>query len=363
MQWEREKAPRGYWGPTKIRNSHRAPRCCLPLLLIAVSVTCQGFATQHGGAAGPKVKMDPQVQAVLDKMATAGVLSPTTLEEAKKTYSFYTTLEGPPEPVFHVEDRQIPGPEGNLTVRIYVPQSRENLPVFVYFHGGGFVAGGLDTHDVPLRAITNRCDCIVVSVAYRLAPEHPYPAATADAYEATAWIAEHASDLGGDSRRIAVGGDGAGGNLATVVTVKARDRGSPNLIYQVLIYPMTDASALWHTWWWESPEPAGSREVRDVVLGLYVPAKKDLKDPLVSPVYANLKGLPPVLILTDEYDPTLDQAKRYARQLRKTGVPTTLMRYPQMVHGFFLMAGQLDAGKDSINQIASALKNVFKRAD
>jgi len=350
-----------YFAP--FRNLHRVVWYYVAVFLFAVSPVSQGFASQHGGAVGPKVVVDPQVQVVLDKMATAGVLEPNTLEEAKETYRFYTTLEGPPEPVFRVEDRQIPGPEGSLSIRIYSPHAGENLPIFVFFHGGGFITGDLATHDVPLRAITNRCDCIVVSVAYRLAPEHPYPAAPSDAYETTAWIAEHALELGGDSRRIAVGGDGAGGNLAAVVSVKARDRLGPNLIYQVLIYPVTDATVLRRSSWLESPEPASSREVKDVLVGLYVPAKKALKDPYVSPIYANLKGVPPALILTDEYDPTLDQANRYARKLRRAGVPTKVLSYPKMIHGFFLMAGQLDAGKESIDQIAMALKDVFKQAE
>lgn len=341
-------------------NPYRVLLYCLPSLLVVLTVASQGFAAQHGGTASPKRVVDPDVQAILDKMATAGLLKPTTLEEAKQTYRFYTTLEGPPETVFHVEDRKIPGPEGDLTLRIYAPQSGGNLPIFVFFHGGGFVTGDLNTHDAPLRAITNRCDCIVISVAYRLAPDYSYPAAPSDAYQATAWIAEHAFELGGDSHRIAVGGDGAGGNLAAVVSIKARDEHSPSLIYQVLIYPMTDASVLGRSWWWESPEPAGSGELRDLTLGLYVPAKKDLKDPLVSPVYANLKGVPPALILTDEYDPTLEQAERFEHKLRKAGVSTNVLYYPGVVHGFFLMAGQVDAGKESINQIAAALKSVFQ---
>jgi acetyl esterase len=185
----------------------------------------------------PKESTDPQVKAVLDQMAAAGLLDPKTLEQARKSFLFYSKFAGPPEPVFHVEDRKIPGPAADLPIRVYVPRAGGGLPVLVFFHGGGFVEGSLETHDPPLRAIVNRCECLVVSVAYRLAPESPYPAATDDAYAATKWVTEHAEEIGGDRRRIAVGGDGAGGNLAAVVTMMARDRGTPHLIYQVLIYP------------------------------------------------------------------------------------------------------------------------------
>ena len=196
----------------------------------------------------PQPPTDPQVKAIIAKMNAAGVLHPQNLEEARKAYLFYAQFAGPPEHVFQVEDRQIPGPAGNIPIRLYAPRAGGGLPVFVFFHGGGFVTGNLDTHDPPLRAIANRCECLVVSVAYRLAPEHPYPAATDDAYAATKWVANHAAEIGGDASRIAVGGDGAGGNLAAVVTLMARDQGGPRLIYQVLIYPILDSLMLTHSW-------------------------------------------------------------------------------------------------------------------
>lgn len=187
--------------------------------------------------ASEQISRDPQVKAVIDRMAAAGVLHPSTVAGVRKAYLFYSTLSGKPEQVFRVEDRKIPGPAGELTIRVYAPNSSSPLPIFVFFHGGGFVAGDLDTEDTPLRSVSNRCGCLVVSVAYRLAPEHPYPAAPDDAFAATKWVGEHATELGGDARRIAVGGDGAGGNLAAVVALMARDRHGPHLLYQVLIYP------------------------------------------------------------------------------------------------------------------------------
>ena len=154
----------------------------------------------------------PEVESVLTKMAAAGVSRPSSVEDVRRAFRFYPTLSGTPEHVSHVEDRQIRGPKSTLTLRIYTPKQTTGLPVFVFFHGGGFVAGNLDTYESPLRAVANRCECIVVSVAYRLAPEAKYPAATQDAYLTTKWVAEHASEIGGDPHRVAVGGDGAGGN-------------------------------------------------------------------------------------------------------------------------------------------------------
>ena len=149
---------------------------------------------------------------------------------------------------FHVENRTISGPVGNIPIRVYIPRSGERLPIWVFFHGGGFVGGNIDTHDVALRAVTNRCDCVVVSVGYRLAPESHYPAATDDAYAATKWVADNASEIQGDPQRIALGGDGAGGNLAVEVGMMARDRGGPKLVYQVLIYPILNAMLTSYSW-------------------------------------------------------------------------------------------------------------------
>jgi acetyl esterase len=305
---------------------------------------------------------DPQVKAVLAQMASAGVLHPKTLEQWRKAYLFYAKFAGTPENVFHVENRAIPGPAGMIPIRVYSPRAGGGLPVWVFFHGGGFVTGSLDTHDTPLRAVTNRCDCLVVSVAYRLAPESLYPAAPDDAYAATKWVADHAADIGGDPNRIAVGGDGAGGNLAAVVSLMARDKGGPHLLRQVLIYPTLDMSML-------SPsrilanDPIFTTDAMLASSGTYVPTTTDLELPYISPVYAkSFKGLPPAFIVTDADDPVRDEAKRYADELESAGVTVEMSRYPNMIHGFFLMAGALDAGKKSIDQIASALQQAFKGA-
>jgi acetyl esterase len=229
----------------------------------------------------------------------------------------------------------------------------------VFFHGGGFVAGNLDTEDTPLRSVTNRCGCIIVSVAYRLAPEYPYPAAPDDAFAATTWVAEHALELGGDARRIAVGGDGAGGNLAAVVALMARDRSGPRLIYQVLIYP--DVDAILRGSRYLSNDPVVTPEARVANLGAYVPLLGNSEDPYISPIYAkSLSDLPPALLITDQDDPAWDEGKTYANRLRHARVPVQVSQYPNIIHGFFLMAGALDAGKKCIDEVAAALTEAFK---
>lgn len=310
---------------------------------------------------GPQAPDDPQVKAVLDKMAAAGIIRPTSVADVRKAYLFYPKLSGTPEHVFHIEDRQIPGPAGSLTIRIYTPGPTSGSPILVFFHGGGFVAGGLDTHDNPLRSVTNRCECIVVSVAYRLSPENKYPAATEDAYAATKWVAEHAENIGGDPSRIAVGGDGAGGNLAAVTALMARERGSPPLIFQLLIYPMLDASTIRPSWWTETNTPTVSREAKNDILHVYLPLTGTLSNPFVSPVHAKtLKNLPPTLIITYEGDdPMRIESQEYVRRLAEDGVVAKISLYPNAIHGFFLMAGDLAAGKKCIDEVATTLKNTF----
>jgi acetyl esterase len=294
-------------------------------------------------------------------MEVAGLLDPKTLDQARKGFLFYSKFAGPPEMVFHVEDRKIQGPAGDIPIRVYVPRAGGGLPVFVFFHGGGFVEGGLNTHDSPLRAITNRCGCLVVSVAYRLAPENPYPAATDDAYAATKWVAEHAEEIGGDSHRIAVGGDGAGGNLAAVVTMMSRDRGSPHLMYQVLIYPSLDPSMLTYSWI-ASHDPIETNQAELAQWSVYVPVRVDPSQPYISPINGNLHNLPPAFMIIGVNDPAHDEDEQYANGLKSAGVPVEVVPFDNMVHGFFLMAGKVDAGRKVIDDVAAALKKAFQNA-
>jgi acetyl esterase len=304
---------------------------------------------------------DPQVTAVQDKMTSAGIGRPVTVADVRKAYLFYAELSGLPEHVYRIENRDIPGPAGNLTTRVYTPNSGTALPILVFFHGGGFVAGDLDTYDNPLRSVTNRCECIVVSVAYRLAPKNKYPAAPEDAYAATKWVAEHANSINGDSQRIAVGGDGAGGNLAAVVTLMARERGTPHLVFQVLIYPMLGASTMRPSWFTETDIHTVTREAKHKMLSAYLPIAVNLGDPHISPIRADtLAGLPPALLIVyGGDDPTRAEGEDYAHRLTQDSVAASISIYPEVIHGFFLMAGELDAGKKCIDEIGSALKTGY----
>jgi acetyl esterase len=304
---------------------------------------------------------DPQVKAVLAKMTTAGITRPSTVDDVRRAYDFYPKLSGTPEPVFHIEDRQIPGPAGRINIRLYTPSSSTGLPILVFFHGGGFVAGTLDAYDTALRSVANRCKCKVVSVAYRLAPEAKYPAAVDDAYAATKWVAEHANTIAGDPLRIAVGGDGAGGNLAAVVALMARERGTPRLAFQILIYPMLDASTMRPSWFTESDAPAVTRDVKHKVLHAYLPFVAELGDPYVSPIRARtFANLPPALLIAyGGEDPMRAESEEYARHLKEDGVAATVSLYPSAIHGFFLMAGDLAAGQKCIDEVATSLRNAF----
>lgn len=307
------------------------------------------------------MQLDPQAQALLNQMA-ADDAPARNITEARKGYLAVRTLAGSPEPVNKIEERQIPEPAGNIPVRLYTPRDGKDLAVLVYFHGGGFTVGDLDTHDAPLRALANRSGCIIISVAYRLAPEHPFPAAPEDCYTVTKWVAENAEEIGADKTRIAVGGDSAGGNLAAVVCLMARDRGGPAIGYQVLLYPDTDLTESSGSWleFADTNKPIVTRAGKLASIAMYVPEGVDVKNPYVSPLYAqDLSKLPAALVVTGEFDPQRDEGEAYAARLKQAGVAVKATRYDGMIHGFFQMAGVLDAGKAVIAETAATLKEAI----
>lgn len=344
-------------------------------MVIAYPSNAQNSALQSGEVSNQLIEtennqttttgqLDPQAQALLNQMASADATPPKTIEESRQGYRAVIPLAGEPESVNKVENREISGPAGKIPVRIYTPSSSKNLPILVYFHGGGFTAGDLDTHDTPLRALANRAGCIIVSVAYRLAPEHPFPAAPEDAYAATKWVAKHAQEIGGDPKRIAVGGDSAGGDLAAVVSLMARDRRGPAIMYQVLLYPDTDLTESTASWmeFADTNKPIITRDGKLASIAMYVPKDVDIKNPYVSPLYAqDLSKLPPAFVVTGEFDPQRDEGEAYAAKLKQAGVPVVSKRYNGMIHGFFQMAGVLDAGKQVIEETATALKAAFAK--
>ena len=269
----------------------------------------------------------------------------------------------PPE-MGAVRDIKI-GEGGAIPARLYRPLgSAPNaaLPALIYFHGGGWVIGDLDTHDVVCRQIANGSGAAVVSVDYRLAPEHKFPAAVEDAIAATAWIAAHGATLGIDTARLAVGGDSAGGNLAAVVALDARDRDGPKLIQQTLIYPATESTMSHPSHERFAEGLLLTRPTMKWFLGHYLRGAEDLADWRVSPLRAtSLANLPPALVLTAGYDPLCDEGEDYAARLAAAGVPVTRVRVEGMIHGFLTMGKLIPAANEAVAMIAAALKIAFAR--
>jgi len=268
-------------------------------------------------------------------------------------------MPAPEVPLPEVRELRIPGPAGEIPARLYRP-SEGTLPALVYFHGGGWVIGDLDSHDFPCRDLARRSGCAVVAVDYRLAPEHRYPAAAEDCYAATRWVAEHAAELGIAGQKLAVGGDSAGGNLATVVALMARERGGPRLGFQLLVYPVTDADFGRASYVENAQGYFLEKPMMEWFWDHYVPDPARRREPHCAPLRAaDLAGLPPALVLTAEFDPLRDEGEAYADRLAAAGVPTERFRYDGMIHGFFQMAGVLDDARAAIERSAAALRKAL----
>lgn len=307
--------------------------------------------------------LDPQVREFLDELAALDPppLTDLTPEEARANTLAETVLMGPAEPVAKKEDRQIPGPHGPIPIRIYTPEGEGPFGVFVYYHGGGWVVGDIPSHEGVCCALANGAGCVVVSVDYRLAPEYKYPAAADDCYAATKWVAENAESFGGDSSRIAVGGDSAGGNLAAVVTLMARDRGGPAICFQVLVYPVTDFNFNRPSYVENAEGYFLTREGMQWFWNHYLGDERDGAEPYASPLREkDLSSLPPALVLTAEYDPLRDEGEEYAARLRTAGVPTRLTRYDGMIHAFFRRTDQFARAEEAQAEVAEALRKAFE---
>lgn len=305
--------------------------------------------------------LDPQAKAILDAMNAAPPIDTKTLEPAAMRL-MYDNMLPPSEPVAvaAVRDRKLPGTAGEIPIRIYTPEGRAPFPVLAWFHGGGFVIGGLASHDGVCRELCVESGCLVVSVDYRLAPEHRFPAAPDDCYAATRWLAEHGAEIGADPTRIAVGGDSAGGNLAAVVALMARDRGGPNLRHQLLVYPVTDHSFETRSYGENAEGYMLTRDMMQWFWGHYLTDASQGRNPLASPLRAkSLEGLPPATVITAEFDPLRDEGEAFAERLIAAGVRTHLTRYDGVFHGFFSMANVIDRGRRAVEQAARALRQAF----
>ncbi len=257
------------------------------------------------------------------------------------------------------KDTTFPGPAGPVPIRIYIPRQQINLPVIIYYHGGGWVMGDLDSHDNICRSLAKKTGGIVVAVDYRLAPEHPFPAAVDDAYAALLWVSQNAASLNGDPTRIITAGDSAGGNLAAAVSLISRDQGGPRISAQVLLYPVTDVANM-NT---DSYQHFANgyyltKRYMENFRAMYLPDAQDWQNASASPLLApNLENLPPALVLTAEFDPLRDEGEAYAEKLKNAGIPVVQLRYLGMIHGFVGMDRLFDESEQAIDDIATYLKN------
>lgn len=309
--------------------------------------------------------LDSQARAILDLIARLGRPSYDQLGpvEARRVYrETRAALQPPPPELGVVKNLTADGPTGPIPVRLYRPLgvSDAGLPALVYFHGGGWVIGDLETHDVLCRQLAEQSGCAVVAVDYRLAPEHKFPAAVEDGCAATTWIVRHAAELGIDAARLAVGGDSAGGTLAAVVSLTARDDGGPPLAFQLLIYPATDMRA-------DSASHAAFAEglllTRTLIRWFsaqYLGGDRDRDDWRASPINAgSLAGLPPALVVTAGFDPLRDEGEAYARRLRDAGVTVDTVCYGGMIHGFVTMGGVIDTANRAVAHAAASLRQAL----
>ncbi|MFV0524358.1 MAG: alpha/beta hydrolase [Acidimicrobiales bacterium] len=302
--------------------------------------------------------LDHDVARLLDALnqLDTPALSEGTVAEARANYFAAPKPEG--DVLARVSDHRVPGPAGEVPVRVYAPSTEPGLPVVAFFHGGGWVLSSVDGHDSLARRLAASSGALVVSVDYRLAPEHPFPAPHDDCWAVTRWLADHAEELGGDPGRLAVAGDSAGGNLAAGVALRARDEGLP-LRFQLLIYPCIDVeqtrpsmrdnadgyflTAADMAWFWDQFVPPGHRD-----------------DPYAVPMRAgDVAGLAPALIQTAEFDPLRDEGEAWGARLADAGVPVTVTRYDGVVHGFVSRWIQMARAADAHREAADRLRAAF----
>ena len=306
--------------------------------------------------------LDPIVKMILEQspMSLDDMIRMPSAAEMREANRALRVQPANPEPVAHIEDRTIPGPAGELLVRVYRPESADLLPALVYFHGGGWVIGDIESHDPICRTLANSANCVVVSVDYRLAPEAKFPAAADDAYAAASFVSANAAEFGADASRIAVGGDSAGGNLAAVTSLMARDRGGPELMFQLLIYPVIERDFGRPSYTENASGYLLSTDVMRWFWDQYIRTDDDARNPYAAPILADkLAGLPPALIITAEFDPLRDEGEAYASALREAGVPAVLTRYDGMVHGFVQLRDFIPQGRDALAESAKALSEAF----
>jgi acetyl esterase len=302
------------------------------------------------------------VRAVLDAMEAMDVPDYYDLSPAEAREQRRGLFAADPDGAVDGDARTVPGPSLELPVRVYHPEADGPHPVVVYFHGGGFVLGTLDSHDPVCRGLASEADCVVVSVAYRLAPEHPFPAAVEDAYAATEWVADNAGEVGGDPDRLAVAGDSAGGNLAAAVSLAARDRDGPDIAHQGLVYPVVDHRETDYDS--EAENASGyflEREGMEWFDDRYVDSWVDRANPYLSPIAAaSHSDLPPAAVVTCGFDPLRDEGLAYVDRLEEAGVPVMHRHYDDLIHGVMSFVADpvdTDSGHEVLERFAADLRD------
>jgi acetyl esterase len=338
-------------------------------LLISSTLAISLLSTIGHAQASSPAKADKHMQKVLDALASLGgkpieTLSPeearkqpTPADAVKKVLS-ESGKSTEPETGVTVTDMKVPGPSGDIPVHVYTPEGKGPFPVMVYYHGGGFVIADTKTYDASPRALAKGAKAIMVSVDYHQAPENKFPAAANDAYAAYTWVLKHAQEFNGDPKRVAVGGESAGGNLATVVSLMARDKKETLPVHQLLVYPVVDNDMT-------RPSYVKNAEAKPLnkpmMQWFFKHYQGDPTNPYALPIKAeSLKGLPPATVIAAEIDPLLSEGKAYADRLKKDGVKVTYKEYKGVTHEFFGMGAVVPKAKDAEELASSQLKKAFK---
>jgi acetyl esterase len=307
--------------------------------------------------------VDPQIRALLDRGTGVPATHTLPVAEARRQYEARIALMAPPPQMAKVEERRIDGPGGEIRLRLYTPEGSGPFPLMMFFHGSGFVLCSLDTHDGMCRNLAAGIGCVVVSVDYRLAPEHKFPKGLDDCLAATRWAADHAAELGIDPARIMVAGDSAGGNMAAVIALRLRDEGGPELCGQMLLYPVTDYHTPGTPSYAENADGYGlTRDTMEWFWAHYLNSPAEAANPLASPLRArDVTGLPPAYVSSAEYDPLRDEAERYGMRLREAGVPTVITRFAGMNHGFLFWVGIVGGADAAMAEACAWARQVFAK--
>lgn len=317
-------------------------------------------------------KPDPQMKAVLDQLGALGgkpieKLTPAearmqpTPADAVKALLKKEGKSTDPEPVGSVQDTTVPGPAGPIPVRVYTPSGAGPFPVVVYIHGGGWVIATMDTYDASPRAMVNLTNAVFVSVEYRKAPEHKFPAAHEDCYAALQYVMKHAAAMKGDPKRVAVMGESAGGNMASAICMMARDRKGMMPLYEVLVYPVADTNLNTRSYMVNAKAKPLNKPMMQWFFRYTVKSTADTKNPYLALLKGDVKDLPPATVITDEIDPLMSEGQAYAAKLKKAGIAVHYRNYTGVAHEFFGMGAVVDKAKAAEQFAAEGLKSAFNK--